>query len=114
MRSMSPAASRLQRESRTPRKSRPSSEQCRMKMVELPDERGHFGQYGGVFVAETLVHALDELRRAYERCRKDPEFIAEFQHELKHYVRRPTPVYPPRRLSGPLGGAPRHIKRAGL
>ncbi len=51
-----------------------------MKMVELPDERGHFGQYGGVFVAETLVHALDELRRAYERCRKDPEFIAEFEH----------------------------------
>src|SRR6266568_2352459 len=86
MRSMSPAASRLQKESRTPRKSRPSSEQCRMKMVDLPDERGHFGQYGGVFVAETLVHALDELRRAYERCRKDPEFIAEFEHELNNTI----------------------------
>src|SRR6266508_3496182 len=114
MRSMSPAASRLRRESRTPRKSRPSSEQCRMKMVDLPDERGHFGQYGGVFVAETLVHALDELRRAYERCRKDPEFIAEFEHELKHYVGRPTPVYHARRLSDRLGGAQIYIKREDL
>src|SRR6266702_1292386 len=114
MPSMSPAASRLQKESRTPRKSRPSSEQCRMKMVDLPDERGHFGQYGGVFVAETLVHALDELRRAYERCRKDPEFIAEFEHELKHYVGRPTPVYHARRLSDRLGGAQIYIKREDL
>src|SRR6266699_235123 len=80
-----------------------------MKMVELPDERGHFGQYGGVFVAETLVHALDELRRAYERCRKDPEFIAEFEHELKHYVGRPTPVYHARRLSDRLGGSQIYI-----
>src|SRR6266702_1299877 len=114
MPSMSPAASRLQKESRTPRKSRPSSEQCRMKMVDLPDERGHFGQYGGVFVAETLVHALDELRRAYERCRKDPEFIAEFEHELKHYVGRTTPVYHARRLSDRLGGAQIYIKREDL
>src|SRR5258707_13593671 len=100
MPSMSPAASRLRRESRTPRKSRPSSEQCRMKMVELPDERGHFGQYGGVFVAETLGHALDELRRADERCRKDPEFIAEVEHELQHYVGRPDPRFHARRPAG--------------
>ena len=85
-----------------------------MKMYDLPDERGHFGQYGGVFVAETLVHALDELRRAYERCRKDPEFIAEFEHELKHYVGRPTPVYHARRLSDRLGGAQIYIKREDL
>src|SRR6266568_1969086 len=85
-----------------------------MKMVDLPDERGHFGQYGGVFVAETLVHALDELRRAYERCREDPEFIAEFEHELKHYVGRPTPVYHARRLSDRLGGAQIYIKREDL
>ena len=52
-----------------------------MKMYELPDERGHFGRYGGVFVAETLVHALDELRRAYEACRKDPEFVAAVQRQ---------------------------------
>src|SRR5881296_3692212 len=85
-----------------------------MKMVDLPDEHGHFGRYGGVFVAETLVHALDELRRAYERCRKDPEFIAEFEHELKHYVGRPTPVYHARRLSDRLGGAQIYIKREDL
>src|SRR5436309_8574332 len=85
-----------------------------MKMVDLPDEQGHFGRYGGVFVAETLVHALDELKRAYERCRKDPEFIAEFEHELKHYVGRPTPVYHARRLSDRLGGAQIYIKREDL
>src|SRR2546427_3327926 len=85
-----------------------------MKLVDLPDERGHFGRYGGVFVAETLVHALDELKRAYERCRKDPEFVAEFEHELKHYVGRPTPVYHARRLSDRLGGAQIYIKREDL
>src|SRR6266852_3231963 len=85
-----------------------------MKMVDLPDERGHFGPYGGVFVAETLVHALDELRRAYERCRKDPEFIAEFEYELKHYVGRPSPIYHARRLSDRLGGAQIYIKREDL
>src|SRR5258708_30231806 len=81
-----------------------------MKMVELPDERGHFGQYGGVFVAETLVHALDELKRAYEAGRKDPEFIAEFEHELKHYVGRPSPVYHAKRWSERLGGAHIYLK----
>jgi len=85
-----------------------------MKRVDLPDERGHFGRYGGVFVAETLVHALDELRRWYERCRKDPEFVAEFEYELKHYVGRPTPVYHARRLSDRLGGAQIYIKREDL
>ena len=59
----------------------------------LPDARGHFGPYGGVFVAETLIHALDELREQYARYRDDPEFIAEFEYELKHYVGRPSPVY---------------------
>src|SRR6267378_4249022 len=76
-----------------------------MKMHELPDEQGHFGRYGGVFVAETLVHALDELKRAYEACRKDPEFVAEFEYELKHYVGRPSPVYHAKRWSQMLGGA---------
>jgi tryptophan synthase beta chain len=50
----------------------------RMKVYDLPDKRGHFGPYGGVFVAETLMHALDELRAAYERYRTDPDFVAEF------------------------------------
>ena len=85
-----------------------------MKMYDLPDERGHFGQYGGVFVSETLIHALDELMRAYERFRKDPEFIAEFEYELKHYVGRPTPVYHAKRWSSLLGGAQIYIKREDL
>src|SRR5260221_1724675 len=85
-----------------------------MKMDELADEQGHFGRYGGVFVAETLVHALDELKRAYEACRKDPEFVAEFEYELKHYVGRPSPVYHAKRWSQMLGGAQIYIKREDL
>ena len=85
-----------------------------MKMADLPDERGHFGPYGGVFVAETLVHALDQLKRAYERCRADPAFIAELEYELKHYVGRPSPIYHAKRLSQKLGGAQIYIKREDL
>jgi len=85
-----------------------------VKIADLPDERGHFGPYGGVFVAETLVHALDELKRAYGRCRKDPKFIAEFEYELKHYVGRPSPIYHAKRWSGMLGGAQIYIKREDL
>src|SRR5881396_901159 len=85
-----------------------------MKRVDLPDEQGHFGRYGGVFVAETLVHALDELKRAYEACRKDPEFVAEFARELKHYVGRPSPVYHARRWSERLSGAQIYFKREDL
>jgi len=85
-----------------------------MKMHELPDEQGHFGRYGGVFVAETLMHALDELKRAYEACRKDPEFVAEFEYDLKHYVGRPSPVYHAKRWSQMLGGAQIYIKREDL
>jgi tryptophan synthase beta chain len=81
---------------------------------DLPDATGHFGPYGGVFVAETLIHALDELRGQYERMRKDPEFIAEFEYELKHYVGRPSPVYHARRLSEHCGGAQIWLKREDL
>ncbi len=80
----------------------------------LPDERGHFGPYGGVFVAETLIHALDELREGYARYRRDPDFVAEFEHELKHYVGRPSPVYHARRWSEKLGGAQIYLKREDL
>src|SRR5258705_7777190 len=80
----------------------------------LPDERGHFGPYGGVFVAETLIHALDELREQYARYRSDPEFIAEFERELKHYVGRPSPIYHARRWSERLGGAQVYFKREDL
>jgi tryptophan synthase beta chain len=61
-------------------------------MYDLPDARGHFGPYGGVFVAETLIRALDDLLAVYKQYREDPEFQAEFRDELKHYVGRPTPV----------------------
>ncbi len=85
-----------------------------MQMDDLPDSRGHFGPYGGVFVAETLVHALDELKREYERYRADPGFLAEFRYELKHYVGRPSPVYHAKRWSETLGGAQVFLKREDL
>lgn len=80
----------------------------------LPDERGHFGPYGGVFVSETLIHALDELAVAYGRLKQDPAFLAEFRHELKHYVGRPSPVYHAGRWSAMLGGAQIYLKREDL
>src|SRR3989440_380623 len=112
--SMSRAESSRPRESRTPRKSPPSLQRSRMRIYDLPDARGHFGPYGGVFVAETLTHALDELRDAYERARADAAFQAEFHHELKHYVGRPSPIYHARRLSERCGGAQIYIKREDL
>jgi tryptophan synthase beta chain len=80
----------------------------------LPDASGHFGPYGGVFVAETLRAALDELTAAYEQARKDPGFQAELAWELEHYVGRPSPVYHARRLSKELGGAQIYLKREDL
>jgi len=85
-----------------------------MKIHDLPDSHGHFGPYGGVFVAETLIQALDELRLAYENCRSDPEFMAEFRYDLKHYVGRPSPIYHCKRWSGVLGGAQIYLKREDL
>ncbi len=79
-----------------------------------PDARGHFGPYGGSFVAETLVHALDELKEAYEHYRKDPEFIAEYRSELAHFVGRPSPIYHAARMSRELGGAQIYLKREDL
>lgn len=80
----------------------------------LPDAKGHFGQYGGVFVSETLSYALDELQQAYARFSQDPEFLAEFRYELKHFVGRPSPVYHARRWSEQLGGAQIYFKREDL
>jgi len=85
-----------------------------MQMYDLPDARGHFGPYGGVFVAETLVHALEELKAAYERYRVDPEFVAEFHYELEHFVGRPSPVFHAKRWTGLLGGAQIYFKREDL
>jgi tryptophan synthase beta chain len=85
-----------------------------LKTYTLPDPDGHFGQFGGSFVAETLVHALDELKAAYEQYRNDPEFLREFHYELKHFVGRPSPVYHARRWSEQLGGAQIWFKREDL
>ncbi len=85
-----------------------------MQIYDLPDSRGHFGPYGGTFVAETLVHALDELKAAYERYRGDAEFVREFEHELEHFVGRPSPIFHARRWSDLLGGAQILLKREDL
>ncbi len=83
-------------------------------MYNLPDSRGHFGPYGGTFVSETLVHALDELRAAYAHFQNDPDFTAEFERELKHFVGRPSPIYHAQRWSETLGGAQIYFKREDL
>src|SRR4249919_2748667 len=80
----------------------------------LPDATGHFGPYGGVFVAETLRAALDELTLAYSKYREDPEFQKELAWELEHYVGRPSPIYHCKRLSSELGGAQIYLKREDL
>ncbi len=85
-----------------------------MSDYDLPDEKGHFGPYGGIFVAETLISALDDLRVQYEQCRDDAEFQAEFAYELKHYVGRPSPIYHAKRWSEHLGGAQILLKREDL
>lgn len=85
-----------------------------MQVYDFPDVRGHFGPYGGIFVAETLIEAMEELRHTYERYRDDPEFIAEFEHDLKYFVGRPSPVYHAKRLSAHFGGAQIYLKREDL
>ena len=80
----------------------------------LPDARGHFGQYGGRFVAETLMEPIAELTRAYEHYLQDPEFQAELDNELQNYVGRPSPLYYAKRWSEMLGGAKIYLKREDL
>jgi tryptophan synthase beta chain len=85
-----------------------------MQVYDLPDAKGHFGPYGGVFVSETLIAALEELKEAYARYKNDPVFVAEYEYELKHYVGRPSPVYHARRWSEHFGGAQVYLKREDL
>lgn len=85
-----------------------------MKPYDFPDAKGHFGPYGGVFAAETLMQAIEDLRLSYDKYRNDPDFLAEFEYELKHFVGRPTPVYHARRWSEELGGAQIWFKREDL
>jgi tryptophan synthase beta chain len=80
----------------------------------MPDTRGHFGPYGGIFVAETLMPPIQELNAAYQRYMVDPEFIAELDADLKYYVGRPSPLYHAERWSRELGGAQIYLKREDL
>ena len=79
-----------------------------------PDAEGRFGPYGGTFVAETLMGAIDELREAYEAAQQDPVFQKELDTELRHYVGRPSPLYLAERWSRELGGAQIYLKREDL
>ncbi len=83
-------------------------------LTRMPDARGHFGAYGGRFVSETLSFALEELEKTYEALRDDPDFQAEFDHDLAHYVGRPSPLYHAKRWSRELGGAQIWLKREDL
>jgi len=85
-----------------------------MQPYDLPDQFGHFGQFGGTFVAETLIEALDELRDMYAKYKDNPEFLAEFHHDLKHFVGRPSPIYFAERLTKKNGGAKIYFKREDL
>jgi tryptophan synthase beta chain len=84
------------------------------KPYDLPDDQGHFGRYGGIFVAETLMLPLQELNEAYQRFLQDPEFLAELDADLRHYVGRPSPIYHAQRWSRKLGGAQIYLKREDL
>ncbi|MBN8413437.1 tryptophan synthase subunit beta [Halomonas denitrificans] len=84
------------------------------ELSRWPDARGHYGAYGGRFVSETLSFALDELDRTYQSLKNDPDFQAEFDHDLAHYVGRPSPLYHARRWSQQLGGAQIWLKREDL
>jgi tryptophan synthase beta chain len=85
-----------------------------MSAYDLPDKRGHFGVYGGIFVSETLMQPLKELREAYERLRDDKDFQKEFDDDLRQYVGRPSPLYLAKRLTGNWGGAKIYLKREDL
>jgi len=81
---------------------------------QVPDARGHFGPYGGRFVSETLIYALDELESIYRRLKDDPEFQAQFDYDLAHYVGRPSPLYFAERWTRETGGAQLYLKREDL
>src|SRR5690606_21291731 len=90
------------------------NEYIKTNAAEVPDERGYFGEFGGRFVPETLIPALDELTAAYHEAMADPAFVAEFNQLQATYVGRPTPVTYARRVSETLGGAQIYLKREDL
>lgn len=83
-------------------------------MISQPDARGHFGEFGGRYVPETLMAPLEEIEKAYEEARQDPSFQAELKGLLHHYAGRPTPLYYAKRLSEQIGGARIYLKREDL
>jgi len=83
-------------------------------LKQLPDDKGHFGPYGGRFVSETLMGALQELEALYNKLSVDPDFQAEFDRDLAHYVGRPSPLYFAERLTREVGGAKIYLKREDL
>ena len=85
-----------------------------MQPYDMPDQFGHFGQFGGTFVAETLIEALDELRDMYDKYKNDPKFLEEFHYDLNHFVGRPSPIYFAERLTKKIGGAKIYLKREDL
>ncbi len=89
-------------------------EQAPQKLSDMPDESGHFGQYGGIFVPETLMEPLNELNQAYVHYFQDQDFLAELDHDLANYVGRPSPLYFAERWSRELGGAKIYLKREDL
>jgi tryptophan synthase beta chain len=88
--------------------------QSKVSDYNLPDEQGHFGPYGGLFVGETLMESIEELNDAYKKYMLDPEFLAELDADLHDYVGRPSPVYHAKRLSDETGGAQIYLKREDL
>ncbi len=90
------------------------TKQSNIEGYDLPDEHGHFGKYGGLFVAETLMESIEELNEAYTKYMKDPEFLAELDADLQDYVGRPSPIYHAERLSRETGGAQIYLKREDL
>src|SRR5262245_47308086 len=84
------------------------------KTYQQPDAQGHFGDYGGRFVPETLMHPIEELIAAYERSKSDSKFRSEFDYLLAKYVGRPTPLMFAERLTAHVGGARIYLKREDL
>jgi len=91
-----------------------SDKAAKTDFSSMPDDRGHFGIYGGIFASETLMQALDELRDAYQKIKSDPEFQAQFDTDLAQYVGRPSPLYFAERLTEHVGGAKIYLKREDL
>ena len=85
-----------------------------IKYSDYPDKKGHFGQFGGIFASETLMHCLDELNQAYKKLKNDKSFLAQFNQDLADYVGRPSPLYLAERLTTQCGGAHIWLKREDL